>query len=174
MTATIAPTPGTTIASRRPGLGAAVAAAVLGSAYATVSIAWGLGSTALLDTVGGELAAGGRAGRPLIVAALWMAVVLKLVAVALPLVLTARAMRPADRRIVRVLTLIEAVVLVGYGLALTTVGLLVQADVIHAAAGANHRALAWHAFVWDPWFLFWGLCVLAAVLGARGRQTSRN
>jgi hypothetical protein len=34
-------------------------------------------------------------------------------------------------------------------------GLLVQADVIHASVTADHRALAWHAYLWDPWFLIW-------------------
>ena len=35
-------------------------------------------------------------------------------------------------------------------------------------AGADHRALAWHAYLWDPWFLLWGLLVTAALL--RGRR----
>lgn len=155
---------------RRPGLRAAQAAAVVGSLYAAVSIAWGFGVTTGLDTVGGELAAGGRAGAPLVVAALWMAVVLKLVAVVLPLLLVTRALPPAYLQIVRVLTWMEAVVLVGYGLVLTTVGLLVQADVVHATADADHRALAWHAFLWDPWFLLWGLLVVTAVSKARGSR----
>lgn len=150
-----------------PGVGAARAAAVVGGLYAAVSIAWGLGSTVLLDTVGGELAAGGRAGTPLIAMALWMAVALKLAAVALPLLMATGATPPRWVGIIRVLTLIEAVVLTGYGLVLTSVGLLVQADVVHAGVGADHRALAWHAFVWDPWFLVWGLLVFAALLAGR-------
>jgi len=31
-------------------------------------------------------------------------------------------------------------------------------------AGADHRALAWHAYLGDPWFLLRGLLVTAALL----------
>lgn len=50
---------------------------------------------------------------------------------------------------------------------LTLVGLLVQADVIHATRDADHRALAWHAYLWDPWFLGWGLLLTAALWRSR-------
>jgi len=33
--------------------------------------------------------------------------------------------------------------------------------------GADHRALAWHAYLWDPWFLVWGVLVTAALLRSR-------
>jgi hypothetical protein len=64
------------------------------------------------------------------------------------------------------MTWIEAAVLTTYGLVLTAVGLLVQAHVIHASATADHRALAWHAYLWDPWFLIWGLLVFGALRAA--------
>ena len=35
---------------------------------------------------------------------------------------------------------------------------------IAASAGADHRALEWHAYLWDPWFLVRGLLVVAALL----------
>jgi hypothetical protein len=57
-----------------------------------------------------------------------------------------------------------------YGLVLTVAGLLVQAGAIHASATANHRALAWHAYLWDPWFLIWGLFVAGALLRGRYRR----
>ncbi len=69
-----------------------------------------------------------------------------------------------------VLTWIEAAVLVIYGLVLTTAGLMVQLGVIAASAPANHRALAWHAYLWDPWFLGWGLLVTAPLLRTRQRK----
>jgi hypothetical protein len=49
-----------------------------------------------------------------------------------------------------------AVVLVLYGGVLTLIGLLLQAEIVHASAHANHKSLRWHAFLWDPWFLVWG------------------
>jgi hypothetical protein len=39
----------------------------------------------------------------------------------------------------------------------------VQAHLIHASATADHRALAWHAYLWDPRFLIWGLLVVGAL-----------
>ena len=38
---------------------------------------------------------------------------------------------------------------------------------IGTPANADHRALAWHAYLWDPWFLVWGLLVTAALLRSR-------
>jgi len=62
--------------------------------------------------------------------------------------------------------------LTSYGLVLTVTGLLVQAGVVTAAANADHRALKWHAYLWDPWFLVWGILVLIALL--RSRQPRRR
>ncbi len=39
-----------------------------------------------------------------------------------------------------------AIVLSLYGSALTSIGLLVQAGIIPASAGADQKALRWHAF----------------------------
>jgi hypothetical protein len=59
-----------------------------------------------------------------------------------------------------------ALILTLYGLVLTAAGLLVQSGLIRPGAGADHRALAWHAYLWDPWFLPWGLFATAALLRA--------
>jgi hypothetical protein len=42
-------------------------------------------------------------------------------------------------------------------LAALVVGLLVQAGVIATATNADHLSLKWHAYLWDPWFLVWGI-----------------
>ncbi len=47
---------------------------------------------------------------------------------------------------------------------------MVQLGVIASSASADHRALAWHAYLWDPWFLVWGLLVTAALLRTRHRN----
>ncbi len=57
-----------------------------------------------------------------------------------------------------------AVILTGDGAVLTIVGLLVPAAVISASGTADHRALSWHAHVWDPWFLICGLLSAATEL----------
>lgn len=70
-------------------------------------------------------------------------------------------------RLIRAVAWISAAVLVIYGGLLTVVGLVVQADVVHASADADPKALAWHAYLWDPWFLLWGLLVLTALVASR-------
>ena len=77
-------------------------------------------------------------------------------------------------RPIRALTWVEAAILSVYGLILTAAGLLVQAGLIGTPRGANHRALAWHAYayLWDPWVLVWGLLVTAALLRSRSRSRS--
>lgn len=101
------------------------------------------------------------------VLALWAAVVLKVIAAALPLLAIYHL--GGWQRFVWGLAWTVAAVLVIYGLVLTIVGLMVQAGVIAASASADHRAFAWHSFLWDPWFLVWGLLVTAALLRAQHR-----
>src|ERR1700712_1521666 len=97
---------------------AAVAAAVVGGAFALVSVYWGLGGTALLDTVGGSLEAQGRAGSAAIVVVVWVSVLLKLIAAVLPLA-AVRGWGPARfHRPVRVLAWMAGVILTAYGLLL--------------------------------------------------------
>jgi Protein of unknown function (DUF3995) len=154
----------------RKGLRLAQAACFVGLLYAAVSVYWGLGGTWLVDTVGGSLEQQGRAGNASVILAAWAAAILKTIAAVLPLLAIRRLTSPVWNRNVWALAWIEAVVLTIYGLVLTAVGLLVQADVIHASATADHQALAWHAYLWDPWFLIWGLLVASALLLGRHRR----
>ena len=68
-------------------LAAARAALVVGAAFAAVSLYWGLGGTAMLATVGGALAAGGRSGTLATTSLVWAAAILKMIAAVLPLTL---------------------------------------------------------------------------------------
>jgi hypothetical protein len=150
------------------GLGAAWAAFAVGLLYAAVSVYWGLGGSWLLDTVGASLTQPGRSAGALVLLAVWCAVGLKLIAAVLPLpAVGAAAAHSRLSRLIRALTWVEAVILTGYGLILTAAGLLVQASLIGTPVNADHRALAWHAYLWDPWFLVWGLLVTAALLRSR-------
>ena len=159
------PLPGST----RAGIRWAQAAFIVGLAYALVSISWGLGSTWALDTVGGTLETEGRAGNAALSVIVWASVLLKLIAAALGLAVTRPHHQP--KKLVAVATWVAAGVLIVYGGVLTFVGLLVQADVIHADTNADHRALAWHAYLWDPWFLLWGLLLAAALWCSRAHRT---
>jgi hypothetical protein len=150
----------------------AYAAAVVGVLYALVSAYWALGGGALLGTIGGSLERDARSGGLGITAALWVVVGLKLFGAWLPITV-AGASPQGPVRIRRRLVRIEAGVLTVYGLALTLIGLLVQGDVIHAGAHADRRALAWHAFLWDPWFLVWGSLIAASLANARRQPRPR-
>ncbi len=127
------------------------AAFVVGLAYALVSLSWALGSTWALDSVGGALEREGRAGNSVLGAVVWASVLLKLVAALLGLAVT-RTLRPSGRLVVLAWT--AAVLLTAYGGLYTFVGLLVQADILHAQ-DADQNALLWHTYLWDPWFLLW-------------------
>jgi len=153
-------------------LKAAYATLVVGVLYALVSAYWAMGGTALLNTVGGAFQAQGNTDNPSVVLAVWAAVILKVIAAALPLVAVRTRTRPRWGPTVRLMAWIEAGILTIYGLVLTAVGLLVQAGAIHVSATADHRALAWHAYLWDPWFLVWGLLVTYGlrITGTQPRQ----
>ena len=152
------------LAPSRPTRTIAAATLLVGALFTGVSLYWALGGTWLLDTVG-VVTAGGSA-------LIWAAVLVKVVATVLPLQLI--RVRPFhQQRALRMLVWAEAIVLTGYGLVLSVVGWLVQAGVISASATADHRALAWHAFLWDPWFLLWGLLVTALLLATRPLRNGR-
>ncbi len=140
----------------------------VGLAYALVSVAWGLGSTWALGTVGGALEREGRSGSLALAVIVWLSVLLKLTAAGLGLAAVLPRVPPG--RLVILLAWAAAAVLVVYGAVLTVVGLLVQGDVIHASQNADRRALAWHAYLWDPWFLLWGLLLAAALWRSRAAE----
>jgi Protein of unknown function (DUF3995) len=135
----------------------------LGLAYAAISVYWGLGGTWLLGTVGGSLERAGRQGGLAISLVLWAAAGLKVAAAVLPLLAVGRRLDAPWQRTVWASAWVECAILTGYGLVLTGVGLLIQAGLVPTGADADHRALAWHAFLWDPWFLVWGLVIFAAL-----------
>lgn len=157
---------------------AAVSAAVLGMTNAAVSVYWAVGGQGLLATIGGDLERWGRERSPAVVAGLWAIAGLKVaVALAAPILVgCGRGRLPvlASGRVARALGWVAAVVLTVYGGVLTAVGLLVQSGVIDAGPDANSTALAWHAYVWDPWFTVWGLAFVVALWRSRDRPATRR
>ena len=138
-------------------------AAALGVAYALISAYWALGGTALLSTIGGSIEHDARTGGLLVTAGEWLVVLVKLFAAALPVFVIRSSGRGRRERVASRLAALEALVLTLYGLVFTATGLLVQLGVISRGAHVDNRALAWHAFLWDPWFLVWGLAVVASL-----------
>jgi hypothetical protein len=141
-------------------------AAALMLASAAISAYWAVGGTGLLDTVGGSIARWGRDGGLGIRLGLAAIVVLKLVTAWLPL----RSVCQPRRRAVRRLAWVEAAVFTVYGGVLTVTGLAVQVGLLDAGAHADWRALDWHAYLWDPWFLIVGLLVWATLHRTRERE----
>jgi hypothetical protein len=142
-------------------------ACAVGLLYTAVSVYWGVGGTWLLDTVGGSLARLGRQRDAGVLLALWVAVVLKVAASLFPLLAVRHRTGRARNRRLWLVAWTGAVILTAYGLVLTAVGLLIQAGIVPRSAGADRRALAWHAYLWDPWFLLWGLLIIASLVQAR-------
>lgn len=163
--------------ARTGGLRLAQAACAAGLAYAAVSVYWAAGGTWLLNTVAGTLGQQGRAGDLGIIVAVWAAAVLKFIGAIVPLAaagVTPWQAAAARRRPMRVLAWAEAGILTIYGLVLCGAGWLAQSGVIAPPANADHRALAWHACLWDPWFLLWGVLVTAALVRSRQPRAART
>lgn len=136
----------------------------IGSANAAVTGFWLLGGTALLDTVGGEIESWGRGRTIGVLIILGLVLVAKAAVTVLPVAVDRSHGRL--RRLGRVIAWTAALLLTMYGGLLTLVGLVIQAGIVERAYDADDRALAWHAYVWDPWFLLWGLALVAwLVLG---------
>ena len=154
---------------------AAWSACGLGLGSAAVSAYWALGGTALLDTIGGQLEEWGR-DRSAVVVALLAAVAVVKAGVAVAAVVATgvvRAPRWAAGRVPRALSWAAALVLIAYGGVLTAAGLLVEVGVIEPGRDADRHALAWHTWLWDPWFLLWGVAFAMALVGSRRSRADR-
>jgi hypothetical protein len=143
------------------GLPAAAAALVVGLAYIAISAYWALDGTWLLATVSSSLVTAHRSAT--VAMAVWAAVALKAVGALLPSYVCLAAPPSKWHGRLRLLAWAEGAVLTLYGFFFTLAGLLVQAGVIHQGRTADRRALVWHAYLWDPWFLVWGLLVIIAL-----------
>ena len=126
-----------------------------------------------MDTIGGDIERWGRERQASVVVALWGIVALKaVVAFAAPVIIFRPRFLPpwTAGRVPRILGWIAAIILVIYGGLLTGVGLLVQSGLVEASSDADQRALAWHTYVWDPWFLLWGLAFVLSLALTRTRD----
>ena len=130
-------------------------------ASAAVSAYWALGGDALLDTVGGEIEEWGRDRQPgLSSASCGSSSAIKTgVALAAPILAAppGRFPRWMIGRLPRILAGSLGSFSSGYGGVLTAAGLLIprRPDSV-PSQDSDQRALAWHTFLWDPWFAVWG------------------
>jgi Protein of unknown function (DUF3995) len=158
--------------------GTAALACALGLANAAISAYWALGGTALLDTIGGSIERWGREREPALIAGLWLIVAVKvIVALAAPVLagVGAGTLPSWTRgRLPRIFGWIAATVLVLYGGVQTLAGLLAEAGAFELGPDADRKALAWHAFLWDPWFLLWGVSFSASLWLSRPVPADRR
>jgi hypothetical protein len=150
---------------RRGNASAAWVAAGLAFLSAGVSAYWMLGGGWLLDTVGGAIEDLARERSVAAIALVATIVVLKVFAGVLAIGLT----RPAPRRLLLLANGAAAGVLCLWGGANVVVGALVLSGVIKPATEVDRHALRWHVFLWDMWFLIWGLALALALILARRR-----
>ena len=149
----------------------AIVAAVLAAASAVVSIYWGVGGRRLIDTVGGAIERlANRGGTAPVLLALGAAAA-KMIAGLIALLLTVRPRSPKERRTVLSLNRLVAWILTLYGFVQVIAGSLVLTGGIHSSPTTDEHALRWHVFVWDLWFLIWGLAALRAVKRYRKATT---
>jgi|1186.fasta_scaffold69117_2 hypothetical protein len=148
---------------------AARLAAGLAFASAALSLYWTAGGTWLLDTVGGAIEDLARERSPAALALGAAAVLLKVAAGVLALALVHLPGGGRRRRLVLLANGAASAVLCLWGGANVVVGALVLAGAITPAADVDRHALRWHVFVWDMWFLVWGLALAVAVAAARRR-----
>jgi len=159
----------------RPMSWPAYAAAATAFTFAVVSLYWGLGGTAGLGTLGGELEELARRRDPLLIGLTWAAVVLKALGGLLALALG----QAWGRRFPRWLLLTAAwggsAMLTPYGGAQMAGAALVELGVVHVDGPVDRAALRWHLMLWDLWFLVWGLLLgLAASRYTRATATSER
>jgi hypothetical protein len=146
---------------------AARLAAGLAFASAAVSLYWTVGGTVLLDTVGGAIEDLARDRSLGAVALGTTTVLLKVAAGILSLALVRVSVGGRRRRFLLLANGVASAVLCVWGGANVIVGALVLSGAITSSADVDRHALRWHVFVWDMWFLVWGLGLAVAVAAAR-------
>ncbi len=134
-------------------------AAALAFGSAAVSLYWTLGGTRLLGTLGGEFEdlARERSGAALALGI--TVIVVKLLGGLLALALVLPWGARIERRVLLFLALVGSTVLILYGGVYVLVGGLVLGEVVNPSGPVNEHTMRWHVFVWDAWFLIWGIAL---------------
>lgn len=141
---------------------------LFGGLHALASLSWGLGGTWLLDTVGQGAVELRRDASWWVFAVMLLIGLLKIAGVAVPIA-NARGLLPLPR-LWRVLSWLGALGLTAYGVVLTVVSSLALAGLFGPVE--DRRGMVGHAYLWDPLFAAWGLCLVAALLLERRRVSA--
>ncbi|MCG8914809.1 DUF3995 domain-containing protein [Actinokineospora sp. PR83] len=140
--------------------------------FALVSLYWALGGTLGIDTVGGAIADLVHSGDAAASALAWAAVVMKVAGMVFALALIQRWGRVFPRWLMLLGGWGGTVLLIGYGGAIVVTELLVVVGVIDAPASTDWYAFYWHLFLWDPYFVVWG--VLLGIATAHYAKATRT
>lgn len=141
-----------------------IAAMIFGLIHAGFSIYWGFGGSALLDTVGQQMASELSEARWVLVAV----GVTKGICAVMPVLLfsTGHAASPAWWWTCAV----GAGVLLMWGGAGCVVAHLVLTGVVRSPEGIDYLGQLGHAWLWDPLFVLWGLFLTVGLLRLRPRR----
>jgi hypothetical protein len=134
-------------------------AAALGLLFAVPSVYWALGGTWLLDTLGGAIEERARARDGTLIVVTWVTAILKVIGGLLPLAMVQPWGRRFPRKLMRFAAWIAAGGLVLYGAVQTLAVGLVYLEVVPPEEHLEQRALRWRLFLWEPWFLVWGVAL---------------
>lgn len=152
----------------------AYASATLAWAFALLSLIWASGGTVGVGTLGGAIEDMARRGDPAIMIANVVAVFAKVAVglVALALVQPWGARLP--QQLLRRVALSVSALLIVYGMLQETGVLLALTGVVEPTAGHDRSVLYWRLFLWEPWFLAWGVTLaVPSVAFARAARIRR-
>lgn len=156
------------------GAWAGYAAAVWAFAFAVPSFYWGFGGHFLAETVSGQLAAQSWAEHRGLQAVVLATGVLKLVGALFALSLVRPSWPRADRRLMIGGGYALSALLVVYGAVNVTGEALAQSGAVRPSATVDWHALRWHLFLWDPYFVVWGVLLGLAVRHCQKTTTGRE
>ena len=142
---------------------AGYAAAVWAFAFAIPSFYWGFGGHFLAETVSGQLASESWADQRGLQAVVLVTGVLKVVGGLFALSLIRLSWpRTKSRLIIRGGYTVSALLIV-YG-AVNVIGeTLTETGAVKPSGTVDWHALRWHLFLWDPYFVVWGVLLGLAV-----------
>jgi len=143
-----------------------VTACVLGLSFTAFNVYWALGGRHWIDTVFpfADDEAVLTALFPLWVQ--WGAIGLKVWAALFGLVVTPLFVRFFGRRLLRPARFgawVASYCLTFWGFTQTVFFLLLKIHLFDVGAWNDERVVNWHTFLWDPWFLLWGVCLILAL-----------
>lgn len=143
-------------------------ACAAGLVHASFSGYWALGGQWLLDTVGSDALRVSSESRLLTGLGLGLVALAKACGAVIPVAVAYG--RIGWTGLWRGLSWAGALLLILYGGLNTAVSNAVLAGWVVPAGGYNLPALAGHAWLWDPLFLLWGLCLCGYLLLSRIRN----